>query len=157
MPRLGFLLIALVLISHPAAALTGTARIIDGDTLAIGETRIRLFGIDAPEGKQRCADALGVAYDCGSVARQALEAMTAGRSIECKARDLDRYGRTVATCEAAGLDLGGELVTQGVAVAYARYSKRYLPQQAAAQAAKRGLWAGVFVMPWDWRRERRSP
>jgi hypothetical protein len=40
-----------------AAEVSGPARVIDGDTLDIGTTRVRLFGIDAPESAQRCKDA----------------------------------------------------------------------------------------------------
>ena len=44
---------------------------------------------------------------------------------------------------------------QGWAVAYVRYSKDYVPAEAIAKSEKRGIWATEFVMPWEWRRERR--
>jgi endonuclease YncB( thermonuclease family) len=37
-----------------AADLSGVPRIVDGDTLAIGATKVRLEGIDAPETDQVC-------------------------------------------------------------------------------------------------------
>lgn len=129
-------------------------RVIDGDTLDIGTTRFRLFGIDAPERSQTCETDGGGSYACGEAARRALEALIGGGAVTCVKVTIDRYGRTVATCEAAGLDLGAEMVEAGQAVAFIRYSKRYLPEQAAAQAHNRGLWSGRFVMPWDWRKAR---
>ena len=44
------------------------------------------------------------------------------------------------------------LVKNGWALAYRRYSKAYVGQEQAAQAAGRGMWRGEFVMPWDWRK-----
>lgn len=146
---------ALLLAPLPAAALTGPARVIDGDTLAIGDVHYRLFGIDAPEHDQPCTDGGGQVYACGQVATDALRAMIGGQPVTCEARDTDRYGRTVATCSTPGAgDLGAAMVRAGEAVAFVRYSKRYLPEQAQAQAARLGLWAGQFVMPWDWRKAR---
>ena len=40
--------------------ITGRAKIIDGDLLEVAGERIRLFGIDAPEGRQQCRDANGL-------------------------------------------------------------------------------------------------
>ena len=60
-----------------AVTLSGPAEVVDGDTLAIqGErTRIRLYGVDAPEGQQTCEDAAGKRYLCGSRASEALAAL----------------------------------------------------------------------------------
>ena len=133
-----------------------SVRVIDGDTLQIGETHFRLFGIDAPEESQTCEAAGGGPYACGDASRLALVALIGSSPVTCQPRDTDRYGRTVAICEAGGRDLGAALVESGQAVAYVRYSKRYLPQQAAAQLARRGMWAGSFVMPWDWRKANKA-
>ena len=39
-----------------------------------------------------------------------------------------------------------------MALAYRRYSKKYVPEEDEAKAAKKGMWAGEFVAPLDWRR-----
>ena len=56
---------------------------------------------------------------------------------------------------ADGTDLNGRLVSQGYALAYRRYSTKYVPQEDQAKAAQAGIWAGEFVPPWDWRQGKR--
>lgn len=134
----------------PADGLAGRARIVDADTIDIGGTRIRLYAIDAPEGAQRCyVD--GSAVRCGARAADALETWIAGRIVACIEVDIDRYGRTVATCRVDGEDVGRWLVRNGHAVAYRRYGADYICDEAAAAAQQRGIWAGTFVAPWEWR------
>jgi endonuclease YncB( thermonuclease family) len=135
------------------AALTGRARVIDGDSLEIFGERIRLFGIDAPESRQECRDASGRLYRCGRTAARALLAATAGRTVTCTPVDHDRYDRDVALCAAGGRDLGELLVRAGHAVELAQYSRgRYAAAEREARAARRGVWAGTFDAPADWRR-----
>ncbi len=52
---------------------SGRPYIIDGDTVVLGKTHIRLKGIDAPEIGQSCEGAHGT-YDCGGEARNKLRA-----------------------------------------------------------------------------------
>jgi endonuclease YncB( thermonuclease family) len=68
------LFLALALTSNTFAfdAISGMARIVDGDTLAIGDIKIRLEGIDAPETDQVCLDANAAKWTCGIVARDQL-------------------------------------------------------------------------------------
>ncbi len=68
------------------ATASGRAEVIDGDTLDIGNTRIRLFGIDAPEHAQTCATARGGEWACGWAARKALEDLTAGHTVTCRSQ-----------------------------------------------------------------------
>ncbi|QEX23368.1 hypothetical protein FRZ61_33060 [Hypericibacter adhaerens] len=124
---------------------------IDGDTIEIHGTRIRLFGIDAPEGRQLCKDASGKDYRCGQKAAFALADHIGAGTVSCDARDIDRYGRTVAVCHLGAEDLNAWMVAQGWAVAYRHYSKDYVQQEDTAKSAKLGVWAGSFEWPWDWR------
>ncbi len=89
----------------------------DGDTLrAIDEgkveQRIRLAGIDAPERGQ----------PFGNVARDRLAALALGQAVAVDVEDVDRYGRTVARLEADGLDVCRQMVLDGLAWQYTRYS-----------------------------------
>ena len=135
----------------PAAAQTGRATVIDGDTLEVAGVRVRLWGIDAPESRQTCLKA-EVTYPCGQLAARHLVALVGGREVHCIARKTDRYGRTVALCRVETLDLGAAMVRDGWALAFVRYAADYLGLEGEARAARRGLWQGTFVPPWEWRR-----
>ncbi len=127
----------------------------DGDTLVVNGERIRLSGIDAPENGQTCLDRAGIEYDCSMLATMALEELVIGKSIECRSEARDRYGRTLAACYVEGRDVGAQMVRQGWALAFRRYSIRYVPEEDEARLTRRGMWAGSFVPPWEWRAGRR--
>ncbi|MBW8267890.1 thermonuclease family protein [Caldovatus aquaticus] len=137
----------------PVAALQGAARVVDGDTLEVMGRRVRLYGIDAPESDQDC-ERDGRAYACGAAAARALADLVAGREVRCAGRGEDRYGRTIAVCRANGTDLGEAMVRSGWAVAFRRYAEDYAAAETAARREGRGLWAGRFEAPEDWRRRR---
>ena len=137
-----------------AQELVGTATVIDGDTIDIHGQRIRFHGIDAPESKQMC-EAGGASYRCGQKSALALSDRIGRATVSCKGKDVDRYGRIVAVCFKGQEDLNAWMVSQGWAVSYRRYSEDYVIQENAARAAAIGMWAGQFVMPWDWRKGKR--
>lgn len=130
----------------------GTASVIDADTLDIHGARIRLQAVDAIEARQRCTLPTGKEWRCGTEAANALAAKIGRAPVECRVSDKDRYGRFVARCFQRGEDLNGWLVANGWAVAYRQYGREYVPQETEAKAAKRGIWASQFVMPWEWRK-----
>src|ERR1022692_4808378 len=134
-----------------AADLLGVPRIVDGDTLAIGATKIRLEGIDAPETDQVCLNAKGIRWTCGIDARDQLAAHIAGREINCTSSGTDVYRRTLAICYLAHEDLNAWLVQQGWALAYVQYSSAYRQVEEDARVNQRGLWQRAFIAPWDWR------
>ena len=152
---MGLALLCLLLISTgltQADTISGQAQIVDGDTLLIGDAKIRLNAIDAPETDQSCLDASGKLYTCGIMARDRLRARVGTAIVSCQTEGTDRYGRYLAVCFLGQHDLNRWLVSQGLALAYVQYSLRY---QSIEQGAKRdgnGLWAGAFIAPWDWRR-----
>ncbi len=136
--------------------LQGVASVIDGDTIEIHGTRIRLNGIDAPESGQRCQNARGTAWRCGQQAALALSDRIGRRQVNCQQTDTDRYGPVVADCFAGGENLNRWMVREGWAVAYRQYSTAYIAAEDDARTGQRGIWQGRFDMPWDWRAERRS-
>jgi endonuclease YncB( thermonuclease family) len=146
---------ALILAWTPAIAaddLTGQASIIDGDTLEIHGTRIRLWGMDAPESSQLCRGEDSLQYRCGAKAANDLDAFIAHRPISCIPISLDQYGRTVATCSVDGVDLGEWLVRNGLGLDWPQYSKgKFDAVQRDAEHAGRGIWAGSYVEPWLYR------
>ncbi|MBR0718550.1 thermonuclease family protein [Bradyrhizobium liaoningense] len=149
------LLLAIFLLLLPsfadAADITGVAKVRDGDSVVIGNTRIRLGGIDAPSADQLCLNTKGERWTCGVAARDALVKQTEGKTWLCHTRSVDRRGRTVARCEVDGQDIQKWLVQSGWALAYVRISKDYEADEAAAREAKAGMWHGAFIAPWDWR------
>ena len=127
----------------------------DGDSLRSGKLRIRLFGIDAPEKKQKCSDADGRQWDCGLAAQRALKQLVGSvPHISCDLIDVDRYSRLVMRCYAGGNDIAATLVREGLALAYRKYSTLYSKDENAAKITKVGMWGGSFTKPWKWRRNR---
>ena len=154
------------LLAFPAHAdVSGPACVTDGDTLVVngkrqrtrcvGGTRVRLFGIDAPELKQRCKHANGRDFLCGRAAASFLLEHVRGSTVECRGNSEDRYGRLIAVCFVGGKDLNAMMVAEGWALAYRDYSEKYVPQENVAREARRGIWAMRFVPPWEWRRGER--
>lgn len=127
----------------------GVAHVVDGDTLVIAATRIRLAGIDAPEIGQSCVRD-GGPYACGEAARATLARLAGTSQLICQGRGHDRYQRVVARCSAGEVELNRRMVELGWAVAYGDYHR----EERAARQAGNGLWAGSFEQPQQWRRMR---
>jgi endonuclease YncB( thermonuclease family) len=141
-----------IAITFVTTALIGQASVIDGDTLEILGTRIRLWGIDAAESSQLCRGADNLQYRYGAKAANELAALIGGQTVSCTPVANDRYGRTVASCSAGGTDLGDWLVRQGLALDWLRYSKgHYAAAQGEGRRDERGMWAGSFIEPWRYR------
>ena len=145
-------LIAVVVFSAPVAAEPVEWKVVsvhDGDTLtAIDATntqhKVRLQGIDAPELRQAF----------GTKARDRLADLTLRKVVRVNFHDHDRYGRVLADIEAGGQGVNRQMVAEGMAWHYARYSKdpRLAAAEREARGAGRGLWADKSpAPPWEWR------
>jgi endonuclease YncB( thermonuclease family) len=137
--------------SRTQPAVTGLAHIIDGDTITVAGTRIRLHGIDAPETTQTCTRTTG-SWACGLAATAVLADLVRGRLVTCKPRGLDIYGRTLAVCFTNSQDIGAQMVRQGFARAFYRFSWNYMLEETMARVQRVGLWQGDFLSPWEYRR-----
>ena len=141
--------------------ISGKAFVVDGDTIKINSKKIRLFGIDAPEKKQKCKKiflsisffSLNKNYNCGILSTEKLKKKIKDNIITCKIKGKDRYKRIIAECFKDKTNLNSWLVRNGYAVAYIKYSKKYLAAQNLAEKENRGIWQGIFEMPWDWRKK----
>ena len=138
-----------------AADISDLARVIDGDTIEVSGQRIRLHGIDAPEQKQSCERG-GEDWRCGRDATRVLNGKIGTKPVRCEGQDKDRYGRIVAKCFFGDTDISEWFAFNGWAVAYTNYSYDYSRAEAIAKAQRRGIWAGEFVMPWEWGRGQSS-
>jgi endonuclease YncB( thermonuclease family) len=149
--RLATGLVTIVTFRRRAGPLTGPAKILDGDTIVVAGELVRLHGLDAPELDQTFWWR-GERIACGMMAMAALEALTAGIQVKCRAVERDRRGRLVAKIFSPdGIDIGRRLVLAGWALAYRQYSTDYVDAEAEARKARRGLWRGTFAKPWEWR------
>lgn len=120
----------------PSGDLAGVASVIDGDTIEIHGTRIRLSGYDTPERGARCGD-----QNVYQRAANELDEFIAGRTVRCAASGTDSYDRTVATCSVNGTDLGEHMVSEGWGRDWPRYSHgAYADEEASARGASLGLW-----------------
>lgn len=133
---------------------SGSARVIDGDTLDVDGTRVRLEGIDAPEHAQLCNRNDGTKWRCGRQATRALRQMTAGAQVRCYSRGHGSYGRMLGLCFAGRLQLNAELVRRGLAWAFVKYSRTYVGLEAVARQRKVGIWQGPAQRAWDYRANR---
>ena len=141
--------LAIVMLLVTTAALADV-RVIDGDTIDLDGQHIRLHGIDAPEKMQPCFRN-GVSWMCGQAATKHLKDFLRDRAVRCDIRGKDRYRRSIGVCFAGIVNINAYMVSSGFAMAYWRYSKDYVTQEAEARKAKRGIWAGRVTPPWDWR------
>ncbi len=139
----------------------GKANVTDGDTIKINDQKIRLFGIDAPETKQFCKEVylsflifnFKRDYKCGEKSTSALKKKIKNKKIRCLIQDKkDRYKRNIGICYLKRQDINSWLVKNGYAIAYRRYSKKYIIDEQYAEDNKLGIWQGTFMEPEKWRR-----
>ncbi len=102
----------------------------DGDTIVIKNTQIRLFGVDAPE----------LNHPYGKKAKWALVSLCKGKTVKAEITDEDDHGRTVAKCRLEdGTDLSAEMVKLGLAIDWPKFSGgKY--QSLEVKGVRRKLW-----------------
>ena len=134
----------LSLLAYPAKVITISA----GDTLTIltqqrKQIKVRFYGIDAPELKQ----------PYGKKSKQFLANLIAGKVVEVEENGKDRYKRTIGTIYLNGADINAQMVANGYAWAYRKFSKKYTAQESQAKKQRLGLWRDKEpIPPWEWRR-----
>ena len=131
---------------------SSSLKIIDGDTIILNSEKIRLYGIDTPEIKQTCTDKYGHTYLCGVKAKLELEKIIGSRKVSCIKKTKDRYKRSISICYVDENDINSLMVKRGWALAYRKYSKKYVKDEAIAKLNNAGMWSGKFIAPWKWRR-----
>jgi len=142
-------LVLALLLTLPALAQTITGQVVDahdGDTIRLEDgSRVRLWGIDAPELKQ----------PYGEASRDFLRRQVLRRTVTLRTHGEDRYGRVLAVVVLGGRDVNADLLRHGLAWWYAKYTPGAADYAALEQAARKqrvGLWAqAVPLAPWDFR------
>jgi endonuclease YncB( thermonuclease family) len=139
-------------------AVSDSVRVVDGDTLALGELRFRLHGIDAPELRQECREGERQ-VPCGEMARQQLERLLRGAPrLSCDLMERDHYGRSVARCTRSdGVEVNRAMVRQGWALPYLAYGGRiYAADLRRARGDRLGLHHMSYEVPAAYRRRLRE-
>ena len=124
--------------------------VIDGDTIRLGDVKIRFSGIDAPEINQTCVASEGKVA-CGKISRDLLIEKVTNNKISCTDEGKDFYGRVLGECFVNGESLSSYLVREGFAFAYRKYSNKYIEDEEYAKFNKLGMWSMEFQYPWDYR------
>ena len=151
--KLAIWIIGALLLAGQAIAQSGV-RIVDGDTIEIGQTTYRLFGIDAPEHGQKCAKRGGGSWQCGKAATEYLQHLAAGGQVRCDDRGQDKYGRTIGVCSVGNKDLNEQMVASGHAWAFLRYADDYAAAENVARGKRIGIWQAATQPAWDYRADR---
>ena len=125
----------------------------DGDTIRLGEERIRFSGIDAPEIKQTCL-CQEIEFKCGEFSKNLLIEKIADQEVNCIRENKDQYGRTLAECFVGKESLSSYLVREGYAFAYRKYSKKFVADEEYAKRNSNGMWSMDFILPWEYRRQK---
>ena len=134
----------LSLLAYPAKVI----KISDGDTITIltqqrKQIKVRFYGIDAPELKQ----------PYGKKSNQFLANLIAGEVVEVEENGKDRYKRAIGTIYLNGTDINAQMVANGYAWAYCKFSKKYTAQESKAKKQGLGLWRDKEpIPPWEWRK-----
>ncbi len=150
--------------SSEIISVSGYAKVTDGDTIKIDTFKIRLDGIDAPEKRQKCKRQYLTIfmftfyedYLCGQKSTEALIKKINSKKITCKIYDVDYFKRLIGECYKRKTNLNAWLVLNGHAVAYRKYSKKYVSKEIIAKQEKKGIWQGKFEMPWDYRKSNKN-
>lgn len=146
--------VALVQVGTVSVSQAASVRVIDGDTLEIDGTTIRLHGIDAPEAGQTCRRPNGKTWPCGKQAIEALETLVSDDNVTCDDRGADGYGRTIGVCTIGSEDINAKLVSMGLAWAFRKYSMDYAEIEDTAHRDALGVWQAETITPWDFRAEK---
>ena len=112
----------------------GPATVTDGDTLVVGGTHVRLFGIDARREPPALPDRGWADWPCGAACDRAA-ALVAGQEVRCEPVDTDHGGRAIAHCSVEGVDPRRPPGLGGAGRAYVHFSRDYVGAEAEARAA----------------------
>ncbi|MFZ9469526.1 MAG: thermonuclease family protein [Rickettsiales bacterium] len=133
---------------------SGKAKVLDGDSIKVGNKEVRLFGLDAPEYKQKCLDKENLEYNCGINSRDFLQKLIAGKKVRCTYASKDKYDRFLGICYLEKLSINAEIIKNGMAVIYnfTESSAEMNALENQAKASKIGIWQGSFELPKDYRK-----
>lgn len=133
---------------------SGIAKVSDGDSIKVGDKKIRLMGIDAPEYSQTCFDADYEEYACGKISKEFLFNLANNKEVKCYYQKFDKYNRYLSECYVGELMINQEILRNGMGVTYTfgPADPEMTRLEAEAQEKKIGIWRGAFQLPKDYRK-----
>lgn len=133
---------------------SGKVFVIDGDSIKVGSNEVRLFGIDAPEFKQKCFNAKNEEYACGRASFEFTRKLAGGKIAECVYAEKDKYDRYLGKCSVEGVSINEEIIKNGMAVIYnfTESDEKMDALEATAEEKKLGIWQGAFQLPKNYRK-----
>ena len=153
LPYLGQLPATLT-VSAAGEVVKGQAKALSGDTMLIGDSRIVLNGIEAPEMRQSCRTRRGRRWDCGRSALNALRRITGYETVVCTVVRTDAAGRKTSDCLIGEKNIAEELVRDGHVFALSGLFSGYGGEEEEAKSTGRGVWQGKAQLPSEYRAER---
>ena len=125
---------------------------VDGDTLRLRDTVIRLRGVAAPARGTGCGavaghtPVAGRTVDCGGRASVILAGLVSHGRTECRLDGRDAGGRPLGLCRSGGVEINRAVVESGWALAEPDQPALDAAEH-AARAQRRGLWAAGAAQP----------
>ena len=118
-------------------------RVVDGNTLLLGDRTVQLAGVRAAQRGTMCEAVGGASFDCGAAAANALARLVRGVAIDCALNGAGQGGRPLAVCAAGGREINLTMIASGWARA-----EPGMPALSDAERRARtdrvGLWAGSW-------------
>lgn len=134
-----------------AGDIVGPATVVDGNTLNVGGTVVRLYGIQTPHPEQLCLTHKNKQQQCGRIAVLTLIDLVRGPDARCEDRGLDAQGRLQGVCFIGWMNVNEEMVAGGQALADPDTGGEFQRAETFAKARREGLWRTEFTVPWEWR------
>jgi len=156
MKNLAYFLLLAIFLSLTASAheVSGVAKVIDGDTIEVRGTVVRLLGIDAAETGQRCVNSSKKIVRPGDIASDRMESLVK-EGVTCSGTEYDAYNRLLANCTtAAGENVNRIMVVEGLAWAFIKFSNQFVSEEKIAQSSQLGVWQLSCEEPWVFREKR---
>lgn len=133
---------------------SGKVRVLDGDSIKVGNKEVRLYGIDAPEFKQKCLNKNNEEYNCGLVSLNFLTKLINGKKVDCYYAQKDKYDRFLSNCYFNNIFINEEIIKNGMAVIYNFTESNQIMDnyEKHAKYNKIGIWQGSFELPKNYRK-----
>lgn len=146
--------LALIVFMMTTQASAYNGRVVDGDTIKIGNVTHRLHGIDAPEEGQKCNGTGKRDWPCGKQATDEMDRLLRSGEVRCERKGKDGYGRQISICHVGAVNLNEHMVRNGFAWAFAKYSQDYVDAENLAKADQAGIWIRPTQTAWEYRERR---